>query len=60
MPANAGAHWPSWQNKEDGGGASCIGEGGGSYAMGASNHVLIMVLHPLNTSSLPLGCSNKT
>jgi hypothetical protein len=21
-----GAHWPSWQNAEDGGGASCIGE----------------------------------
>ena len=47
-----GAHWPSWQNKEDGGGASCIGEGGGSYAMGASNHVLIMHHHNIMHSAI--------
>eukprot|EP00966_Prymnesium_polylepis_P206998 4795186-Prymnesium_polylepis.1 len=40
-----GLHWPSWQTPEDGGGASCIGEGGGAYAMGASNNMLVMHHH---------------
>jgi hypothetical protein len=53
-----GAHWPSWQNAEDGGGASCIGEGGGSYAMGASNHVLIMHHHNIMHSAV--GGQNMT
>lgn len=42
---DSGAHWPSWQTKEDGPGGSCIGEGGGSYGMGASNHMLLMHHH---------------
>jgi len=53
-----GAHWPSWQNTEDGGGASCIGEGGGAYAMGASNHVLIMHHHNIMHSAV--GGQNMT
>lgn len=53
-----GAHWPSWQNQEDGPGASCIGEGGGSYAMGASNHVLIMHHHNILHSAI--GGQNMT
>lgn len=53
-----GAHWPSWQNPEDGPGASCIGEGGGAYAMGASNHVLIMHHHNIMHSAV--GGQNMT
>ena len=53
-----GAHWPSWQNAEDGPGASCIGEGGGAYAMGASNHVLIMHHHNIMHSAI--GGQNMT
>ena len=40
-----GAHWPSWQTPADGTSGSCIGEGGGAYAMGASNHMLLMHHH---------------
>jgi hypothetical protein len=48
---DSGAHWPSWQTKEDGGGATCIGEGGGAYAMGASNKTLVMHHHNILFSS---------
>ena len=53
-----GAHWPSWQTPEDGGGASCIGEGGGAYAMGASNHMLVMHHHNIMYSAV--GGQNMT
>ena len=53
-----GAHWPSWQTPEDGAGASCIGEGGGAYAMGASNHMLVMHHHNIMHSAV--GGQNMT
>ena len=48
---DSGAHWPSWQTKEDGYSAGCIGEGGGAYGMGASNRTLIMHHHNVLYSS---------
>jgi hypothetical protein len=48
---DSGAHWPSWQTPDDGAGAGCIGEGGGAYAMGASNHMTVMHHHNIMYSS---------
>ena len=48
---DSGKHWPSWQTPEDGGSGTCIGEGGGAYAMGASNHMLLMHHHNVLASS---------
>ena len=45
-----GEHWPSWQTPADGASGSCIGEGGGSYGMGASNHMLLMHHHNILAS----------
>lgn len=42
---DGGAHWPSWQIPADGTSGSCIGEGGGAYGMGRSNHMLLMHHH---------------
>ena len=49
---DSGKHWPSWQAPLDGGSASCIGEGGGAYALGASNHTLVMHRHNILHSSM--------
>jgi len=48
---DSGSHWPSWQTAEDGPSGSCIGEGGGSYAMGRSNHMLLMHHHNILASA---------
>lgn len=42
---------PSWQTPSDGMAGSCIGEGGGSYGMGRSNHMLLMHHHNILASS---------
>ena len=49
---DGGKHWPSWQPPLDGGSAACIGEGGGAYAMGRSNHTLVMHRHNILHSSM--------
>ena len=49
---DSGKHWPSWQDPLDGGSAGCIGEGGGAYAMGATNHTLVMHRHNIMYSSM--------
>jgi len=46
-----GGHWPSWQTPADGPSGSCIGEGGGAYGMGRSNHMLLMHHHNILASS---------
>ena len=51
---DSGVHWPSWQKGngvDDGGGATCIGEGGGAYSMGTSNNMLVMHHHNIMHSS---------
>ena len=48
---DSGAHWPSWQTKDDGASGSCIGEGGGAYGMGMSNRMLLMHRHNILASS---------
>ena len=48
---DSGAHWPSWQTKEDGSGAGCIGEGGGAFGFGASNQMMIIHKHNVLHSS---------
>ena len=48
---DSGDHWPSWQTPADGTSGSCIGEGGGAYAMGASNHMLLMHHHNVLASA---------
>ena len=53
-----GAHWPSWQTPKDGASASCIGEGGGAYAQGASNHMHVMHRHNIMHSAV--GGQNMT
>eukprot|EP00937_MAST-01D_sp_MAST-1D-sp2_P005083 g5083.t1 len=52
---DSGQHWPSWQ-APDGYSGSCIGEGGGAYGMGASNHMLLM--HHHNIMASPIGGKN--
>ena len=47
-----GQHWPSWQTPADGTSGSCIGEGGGAYGMGASNHMLLMHHHNILASAV--------
>ena len=54
---DSGEHWPSWQ-APDGGSAACIGEGGGAYAFGSSNHALVMHRHNIMHSSM--GGKNMT
>lgn len=48
---DSGAHWPSWQTADDGASGTCIGEGGGSYGMGKSNHMLLMHHHNILAST---------
>ena len=55
---DSGDHWPSWQTPADGGSGSCIGEGGGSYGMGSSNHMLLM--HHHNYMASAVGGKNLT
>lgn len=49
---DSGDHWPSWQTPADGTSGSCIGEGGGAYGMGKSNHMLLMHHHNILASSI--------
>jgi hypothetical protein len=48
---DSGAHWPSWQTEDDGASGACIGEGGGAYGMGLSNHMLLMHRHNILASA---------
>ena len=47
---DGGKHWPSWQTKADGAAPGYIGEGGGAYALGNSNHVLMIHHHNIGYS----------